>query len=172
MVVATRPRMRILVAEEDREEADILSLLLDVEGHRSAVAYDGKRALQLAQQMRPDAVLLDLRLAEVNGLDLCRQLRAQAPPYQPPVIIFTGHLRPQDIAASRIAAADGYLAKPAVPDKLLAVLDRIVAARKAMLVALRRRSTEPAMLRAAARSEAVGFQRVDHPAPSDALIRG
>lgn len=148
MAVATRPRLSILVVEENRDEADILSLLLEHEGHRTAVAYDARRALILGERLEPEAILLDLRLAETSP-DLCRRLRAQAGGRPPPMIVFTGTLRQEDMADDRTAEADGYLLKPATPGKLLAVLDRVAAARAAVMASLPRPHREPVMLRPA-----------------------
>ena len=65
-------KSKILVVDDDRKIVDLVRLYLERDGYRVLVAYDGLKALELARQRRPDLVVLDLLLPEVDGLDVCR----------------------------------------------------------------------------------------------------
>jgi two-component system CheB/CheR fusion protein len=67
--------LRVLVVEDSRDTADSLALLLRLWGHRSAVAYTGESALEVATTFRPDVVLLDIGLPGINGCEVAWRLR-------------------------------------------------------------------------------------------------
>src|SRR5688572_27221725 len=70
--------MRVLVADDNRDAADTLLLLLEVWGHEVRVAYDGLSALTISRYFKPDAALLDIHMPGMNGGAVARNLRRQA----------------------------------------------------------------------------------------------
>lgn len=116
-----RRRLRVLVVEDDEDGAEILAELVVSYGHDSAVARDGRAALDLDERWTPDLVLLDLDLPDVTGHDVARALRARGRGALR-IIALSGYVRPEDRARSAEAGCDEHLPKP-VP---IAELERLL----------------------------------------------
>jgi two-component system response regulator MtrA len=108
----------VLVAEDDRNHAEILRRYLEAEGYRATVTHDGRAALEQARRLRPDLVLLDVMLPGLDGLDVCRILRAEDLPV--PVLMLTARTGEDDLLLGLERGADDYLTKPYSPRELLA----------------------------------------------------
>jgi DNA-binding response OmpR family regulator len=112
-------RPRVLVVEDDTDIAGVLRRSLDKEGYDVRVAGDGERAIDEAGVFEPDAVVLDLGLPLLDGVDVCRRLREEG---DVPILILTA----RDALESRVegldSGADDYLVKPFERDELLARL--------------------------------------------------
>lgn len=108
---------RILVIEDDSRIADLLRRGLIYEGYVVEVAADGESGLSAARDRPPDMVLLDLMLPGVDGLTVCRRLRAAS---AVPILILTAKEAVPDRVAGLDAGADDYLVKPFSFDELLA----------------------------------------------------
>ncbi|HUZ22118.1 MAG TPA: response regulator transcription factor [Acidimicrobiales bacterium] len=108
----------VVVAEDDRATRDSLVTALELEGYRVAGLADGARALDVIASQRPDAVVLDVGMPEVDGLSVCRRLRARQD--HTPVLILTARSEVSDRVSGLDAGADDYLAKPFALDELLA----------------------------------------------------
>jgi len=119
---ATRGQgLRILVVDDNRDAAQTLSMLLKASGHKTAVAFDGKRALELAADFRPDVALLDIGLPGMTGLELANLLRQDLPEVF--LVAVSGYGHPEDRARSRAAGFDEHLVKPAALSELLSILN-------------------------------------------------
>jgi len=110
----------ILVADDSAENREILSARLAANGYRVLMAADGEEALAVARAEQPDLILLDVMMPKVNGLDVCRRLKADASLPFMPVILVTARGDTQDIVAGLEAGADEYLTKPVDQTALLA----------------------------------------------------
>lgn len=108
---------RILVIEDDLQIADLLRRGLIYEGYTVEVAADGETGLTAARDRPPDIVLLDLMLPGVDGLTVCRRLRAAG---ELPILILTAKEAVPDRVAGLDAGADDYLIKPFSFEELLA----------------------------------------------------
>lgn len=118
-------RTRALVVDDDRDGAQSLVLLLDIIGYRAAAVYEGAAVLDLIPTLRPDVILLDISLPDVNGYDLARMVRAQHPTIT--LIAITGWARDEDRAQALQAGCDLHLPKPVNLETLrraLAILPR------------------------------------------------
>jgi len=108
---------RVLVVEDDREIADVLRRSLGLEGYEVRLAGDGEAALQDAADFTPDAVVLDLGLPKLDGVEVCRRLRAGG---DVPILMLTA----RDAVEARVegldSGADDYLVKPFERAELLA----------------------------------------------------
>jgi two-component system, OmpR family, response regulator MprA len=108
---------RVLVVEDDVDIAGVLRRSLDKEGYDVRVAGDGEAALNQASVFEPDAVVLDLGLPRLDGVEVCRRLRADG---DVPILVLTA----RDALESRVegldSGADDYLVKPFERDELLA----------------------------------------------------
>jgi two-component system response regulator MtrA len=107
----------VLVVEDDRRHAEILRRYLESEGYRATVAHDGRTALDRVRHLRPDLVLLDVMMPELDGLDVCRILRRESPV---PVLMLTARSSEEDLLVGLEHGADDYLTKPYSPRELLA----------------------------------------------------
>jgi len=108
---------RILVVEDERDIADFIARGLILKGYEVDAAHDGEEALALARERRPDLVVLDLMLPGVDGIEVCRRLRAAS---DVPIIILTARDSVADKVRGLDAGADDYVTKPFAFDELLA----------------------------------------------------
>ena len=120
---------RVLVVEDDLANRVLLGRLLERGGHRVVTADDGRAALEMAGQGVADVVLLDLGLPDIDGLDVCRRLRADPATAALPVILVTGRDGAAESAEGTAAGADGTIAKPYEFGALLAMIQRVIRAR-------------------------------------------
>jgi CheY-like chemotaxis protein len=116
------PNKRILLADDNRDAAESLALILRLEGHDVELAHDGHSALQLYARLRPDVALLDIGMPKANGYDVARQIRAAPDGHGVLLIAITGWAQDSDKAQSRAAGFDHHLTKPIEPDTLIGLL--------------------------------------------------
>lgn len=107
----------VLVVDDEKHIVQLVRLYLANEGYRVEVAYGGREALDKVRRLKPDLVLLDLMMPEVDGLEVCRQLRKE---YDTPVIILTARGDDVDKVVGLEVGADDYVTKPFNPRELLA----------------------------------------------------
>ncbi|HEX6483284.1 MAG TPA: response regulator transcription factor [Ktedonobacteraceae bacterium] len=107
----------ILVVDDDKKTVDLIRLYLEKERYRVLVAYDGQQALTLARQKYPSLIILDWMMPHVDGLDICRVLRAES---QIPIIMLTAKAAEEDMLLGLDQGADDYLTKPFSPRELIA----------------------------------------------------
>lgn len=110
-------KRRILVVDDDKKTVELVKLYLERDGYQVLAAYHGRQALELARQRRPDLIVLDLMLPVVNGLDVCRILRAES---KIPIIMLTARTTEEDTLLGLDLGADDYIAKPFSPRELVA----------------------------------------------------
>lgn len=109
--------MRILVVEDDTQMSSLLQRSLMYEGYQVEAVLTGEDALQKARSVAPDLVILDLMLPGIDGLNVCRRLRAFS---DTPVLMLTARRTVSDKVAGFESGADDYLAKPFALAELLA----------------------------------------------------
>jgi PAS domain S-box-containing protein len=103
---------RILLVDDTTANLDILRQVLQPEGYRLSLATSGERALQLARKIRPDLILLDIMMPEMDGLEVCWRLKKEAETYNIPVIFLSAKADKEDfISGFRVGAVD-YITKP------------------------------------------------------------
>jgi signal transduction histidine kinase len=111
---------RVLVVDDNRDAADSLALLLQVQGHEVQIAYDGEQALQVAAGFPADLVLLDIGLPLMNGFEVARRLRSRGSAAR--LVALSGYGQPEDVRQSREAGFDAHLVKPVDFDRVAEVL--------------------------------------------------
>ena len=118
----------VLVADDDADIVRVLEMYLRLEGFAVVTARDGPDVLAKAVAVRPDLVLLDVRMPGLDGYAVCAQIRADATLAAVPVIMVTANYVAADVAAARRVGADDFLVKPFDPlvllDKAKALLGR------------------------------------------------
>jgi two-component system, OmpR family, response regulator MprA len=112
--------MRILVVDDDAGVRQAVGRALAFEGYDVTQAGDGSEALRLIASSRPDAIVLDVVMPEVGGLEVCRELRATGDDV--PILVLTARHTVADRGAGLDAGADDYLVKPFALEELLARL--------------------------------------------------
>ena len=120
---------RVLIADDDRAIRDALTRALGLEGYDVVQAVDGNTALMLIESAQPDVAILDVMMPNVDGLTVCRVLRAER--NRLPVLMLTARTETPDRVAGLDAGADDYLAKPFDLDELLARLRALLRRTKA-----------------------------------------
>jgi two-component system alkaline phosphatase synthesis response regulator PhoP len=108
---------RVLVVDDDVKTVELVKLYLNRDGYRVLTAYDGEEALRLARESHPDLIVLDLMLPGIDGLEICRILRAES---DVPIIMLTAMTTDQDRLTGLDLGADDYVTKPFSPRELAA----------------------------------------------------
>jgi DNA-binding response OmpR family regulator len=108
---------KILVVEDDRKTAELVRMYLERDGHQVLMAANGRQGLDMARQRRPDLVVLDIMLPEVDGLDVCRILRAES---KVAIVLLTARTTEADTLIGLDLGADDYVHKPFSPSILAA----------------------------------------------------
>ncbi len=121
---------QILVVEDEQQIAELLRYNLAKEGYEVLVAHKGREALRLLRRHKPDLVLLDLMLPDLDGLEVCRQIRRDPATEGLSIVMLTARGEEADIVVGLELGADDYVTKPFSPRVLLARI-RAVLRRKA-----------------------------------------
>ncbi|HEX3694846.1 MAG TPA: response regulator [Polyangia bacterium] len=114
--------LKVLVIEDNDDAAETLGSWLEDFGHEVSIARTGRRGIELVKEKQPDLVFCDLGLPEMDGLDVCRGVRALMLAAQPVMVALTGWGRPDDLRRTRDAGFDHHVVKPVAPDRLHAIL--------------------------------------------------
>ena len=109
-MVRTPPQ--ILIADDNPENLDIFQTRLAVHGYEILTATDGEQALAIAREKQPDLILLDVMMPKMDGIEVCRRLKADPSFPFVPIIMITAKAGSQDVVAGLEAGADEYLTKP------------------------------------------------------------
>jgi two-component system alkaline phosphatase synthesis response regulator PhoP len=110
-------RKRVLVVDDDVNTVELVTLYLKRDGYRVLIAYNGVDALRVAREGHPDLIVLDLMLPGIDGLEVCRTLRAES---DVPIIMLTAKTTDQDKLTGLELGADDYVTKPFSPRELAA----------------------------------------------------
>ncbi len=121
--VATR-RQRVLVADDNKDAADSLRMILELGGHEVRAANDGEEALAVALDFRPDVAFLDIGMPKMNGFEVARRIRGAAGAGEMRLVALTGWGQPEDRARSAAAGFDHHLTKPIDFDEMAAIMAR------------------------------------------------
>jgi two-component system response regulator MprA len=112
--------MRLLVVDDDPSVREALALVLDLGGFEVHTAQDGREALRALAAAAPDALVLDVLMPDIDGLEVCRRMRAAGD--RTPVLMLTARAEVSERVAGLEAGADDYLAKPFAREELIARL--------------------------------------------------
>lgn len=118
---------KILVVDDNRDAADSLAAILRVEGHDARAAYSGAEAVRLAEEMKPDAVLLDIQMPEMSGYDVARALRDYRRGVRAVIVAVTAYGQESDKLAARQAGFHHHITKPVDPARVLEIISGLPA---------------------------------------------
>jgi CheY-like chemotaxis protein len=112
------PPRRVLVVDDNQDSADSLAAMLRLDRHEVSVAYAGEAAVVLAERVRPEIVLLDIGLPDIDGHEVARRLRERDWAGQARIVALSGYGQAADRQMSLAAGCDGHLVKPVSLDEL------------------------------------------------------
>jgi len=115
-------KRRVLIADDNRDAADSLSMLLQIAGHAITVAYDGRQALESIETTRPEVALLDVGMPELDGYEVARRVRLDARIRNTLLIAVTGWGQASDKERALAAGFDLHFTKPVEPTALIDLL--------------------------------------------------
>ena len=121
----------MLVADDLRDSADSLGLLIELMGHTVEIAYDGEAALSAAERFRPDIVLLDLGMPKLDGFEVSRRIRAAPWSESMRLVAQSGWGQEEDRRRTAEAGFDHHLVKPIDPTALEALMQKLAVAARA-----------------------------------------
>lgn len=111
---------KILIVEDERDILQLVKMYLEKEGFRTLTASTGGEALKQVQAEKPDLLILDLMLPEIDGLEVCKRLRASSQTAMLPIIMLTAKAEESDTVIGLELGADDYVTKPFSPKTLVA----------------------------------------------------
>jgi DNA-binding response OmpR family regulator len=111
---------KVLIVEDEPDILNLVKLYLEKDGYRTVTAATGTAALQLIKTDRPDLVILDLMLPELDGLEVCKRIRATPETALIPVLMLTAKAEESDTVIGLELGADDYVTKPFSPKALVA----------------------------------------------------
>src|SRR5215211_555059 len=103
------PRPRILLVDDDRRVRQLVGLTLPADDYELSFAEDGNDAIQIAQRIHPDLILLDYAMPGIHGVDVCATIRSDSAMSGTPVIMLTGHGDEETRQRAILAGANGFL---------------------------------------------------------------
>ena len=122
--MSTNVKPKVLVADDERVIADTLAMILNQSGFQAQAVYSGEKALELAESFKPDMLISDVIMADLNGIDAAIRIRSLLPEIK--ILLFSGQAATADLLEK--ARTEGYefeiLAKPVHPQDLLTRLRR------------------------------------------------
>jgi len=118
-------KKKILVVEDDRDISELITYNLEREGYEIACLYDGSQAVDFVRKRKPDLIILDLMLPEIDGIEICRALKSDPNTKNIPIVMLTAKSEESDVVVGLQMGADDYIPKPFSPKVLVARIKAI-----------------------------------------------
>lgn len=118
---------KILIAEDERDIRDLIEFTLKYAGHEVVKVTNGAEAVELAPQVKPDLILMDVRMPRMTGYEACRALKAMDDLKGIPVVFLSAKGQQSEMESGMDAGADDYILKPFAPDYLAQRVVEIIA---------------------------------------------
>ena len=119
-------KKKIMVVEDEQALLTLQSMLLSVEGYTVEGVMDGQTALDVVETMMPDLILLDIMLPEIDGLEVCRQVKANEATRHIPIIMLTAKKSKEDLVMGEQAGANAYITKPYKTSVVIETIQRLL----------------------------------------------
>jgi two-component system, cell cycle response regulator DivK len=120
------PTPLVLVVEDYQDAREMYAAYLQFSGYRVAEATNGFEAIDQAQALMPDIILMDLALPQMDGWEATRRLKADERTRHIPIVALTGHALAGHADGARAAGCDAFVTKPCLPDELVAEIKRVL----------------------------------------------
>jgi two-component system alkaline phosphatase synthesis response regulator PhoP len=118
--MASTASKKILIVEDEKDILELVKLYLEKEGYRTSTAVTGLEGLKKVKAEHPDLIILDLMLAEMDGLEVCKRIRADSQTAMTPILMLTAKAEESDQIIGLELGADDYVTKPFSPKALVA----------------------------------------------------
>lgn len=109
---------RILVAEDERDIRELINFTLMFAGHQVTLAANGEEAVTLAGQVKPDLIMMDVRMPRMTGYEACKAIKSHDELKDIPVVFLTAKGQDEEMQMGKEAGAAAYILKPFAPDDL------------------------------------------------------
>ena len=119
----------VLVVEDYQDAREMYAAYLQFSGYRVAEATNGIEAIEQANELMPDIILMDLALPKMDGWEATRRLKMSDKTRHIPIVALTGHALAGHAEGARQAGCDSFVTKPCLPDALVAEIKRMLSAR-------------------------------------------
>ncbi len=119
-------KYRILIVEDEESLLKLESILFASKGYNVTGVMDGKAALKEIETNRPDLVVLDIMIPEIDGFEVCRQIKENPETSHIPVVMLTAKKNSQDVARGTEVGANAYLTKPFKSAKVIEVIENLL----------------------------------------------
>jgi CheY-like chemotaxis protein len=119
----------VLVVEDYQDAREMYAAYLQFSGYRVAEATNGIEAIEQANELMPDIILMDLALPKMDGWEATRRLKMAEKTRHIPIVALTGHALAGHAEGARQAGCDAFVTKPCLPDALVAEIKRMLSAR-------------------------------------------
>lgn len=113
-----KPAPLVLIVDDNLDAREMYAMYLEHEGFRSTEAGDGRAAIDEAKRVKPDLILMDATMPQLDGWEAARLLKADPETKAIPLIMLTAHAFAEHRDRAAAVGADGFLAKPVLPDDL------------------------------------------------------
>ncbi len=123
--------LRALVVDDSAVIRELIAVNLQLEGFEVSTAGDGESAVELAREVQPDVITLDVMMPRMTGFEAVELLRADPQTSAIPVVMVTGRAQAADLARGEEVGVDAYLTKPFEPAELIEVVTRLARTRRA-----------------------------------------
>lgn len=117
---------KILIAEDERDIRDLIEFTLKFAGHEIYKASNGKEAVELAPQIMPDIIMLDIRMPQMTGVEACQALKEIDAVKDIPIVFLSAHGQSEEIDNGLGIGAYEYIVKPFAPDDLTKRIKQIL----------------------------------------------
>jgi CheY-like chemotaxis protein len=124
--LAAGPRGRILVVDDNRDAASSLAMVLRSAGHTALTAHSGEQALEIAAREKPNAIVLDIGMPQMNGYEVARRIRKTSDGKTVLLVALTGWGQKEDIEKSLNAGFDFHMTKPVDPERIERLLENFL----------------------------------------------
>jgi CheY-like chemotaxis protein len=132
-LVFADPVLRALVVDDSAVIRELIAVNLELEGFEVTTAGDGERAVELAHELQPDVITLDVMMPRLTGFETVVRLREEPKTAGIPVVMVTGRAQAADLARGEEVGVEAYLTKPFEPAELIEVVSRLARERRASL---------------------------------------
>ncbi len=119
-------KAKVLVADDDLAIQELIRLNLELQGYQVIIASNGVETVRKALSERPDLIILDILMPEMDGYEVMRLLKNSEETSDIPIIVLTAYASDTGALVSWLEGAEGYLAKPFNPDELLMLVERVL----------------------------------------------
>ena len=124
---------KLLIVDDEKDFVDAVSIRLEAKGFDILKAYNGKEGLEKAHLEKPDLIILDVAMPEMNGYDVCMKLKFDKAYKGIPIIMLTAKFHPDDIRFGHEMGADAYMTKPVELEVLLHKISALLRLKKKKL---------------------------------------